>query len=162
MLTRLLATDDSRALALLRATLAVVMLPHGAQKLFGWFGGAGVQGTLAGFEQYLGIPVALGAIAIAVEALAPIALLLGAGTRLAALALAGQMAVAGWTHRANGFFANWSGTQAGEGIEFHLLYLGAALALAVGGAGRWSLDRSFGVRQAPAASAPAPRLRRAA
>ncbi|HJS46620.1 MAG TPA: DoxX family protein [Gemmatimonadales bacterium] len=162
MAARLLATDDSRALLLLRVTLALVLLPHAAQKLFGWFGGAGIQGTLTGFEQYLGIPVALGIVAIATEALAPIALLLGLGTRVAAVALAGQMAVAGWTHRANGFFANWSGTQAGEGIEFHLLYIGAALALAIGGGGAGSLDRKLAARASGDLDLPLQSLRRAA
>ena len=161
MAARLLATDDSRALLLLRVTLALAMLPHAAQKLFGWFGGAGIPGTLAGFEQHLGIPVFLGVVAITVEALAPIALLLGLGTRVAAVALAGQMAVAGWTHRANGFFANWSGAQAGEGFEYHLLYIGAALALAIGGGGARSLDRKLAARASRDADLPLPALRRA-
>lgn len=162
MINRLFPTDDSRALALLRVTLALVMLPHGAQKALGWFGGAGVAGTIEGMGQHLGIPAPLAALAIVVEVLGPLALLLGLGTRAAALALAGQMAVAGWTHRANGFFANWSGTQAGEGIEYHLLYIGAALALVIAGGGAWSVDRALAGRREPAEVPAMPRLRRAA
>lgn len=159
---RLLATDQTAAPVLLRLTLAIVMLPHGAQKVLGWFGGAGIAGTLAGFEQGMGIPAPLGAVAIAVEFLAPLALLLGAGTRLAALALAGQMLVAASFHRANGFFMNWSGAQAGEGFEYHLLYIGAALALVLAGGGAWSLDRRLARRREAAAIPAGEPIRRAA
>ena len=162
MIRRLLATDDTAAPALLRLTLALVMFPHGAQKALGWFCGAGITGTIAGLEQGMGIPAPLGAVAIAVEFLAPLALLLGAGTRLAALALAGQMLVAASFHRANGFFMNWSGAQAGEGFEYHLLYIGAALALVLAGGGAWSLDRQL-ARGREAAALPAREpMRRAA
>ncbi len=146
MTNRLFPTDDSRALTLLRVTLALAMFPHGAQKALGWFGGGGPAGTIAGFEQAFGISAPLAILAIAVEFLAPLGLLLGLGTRLAALALAGQMLVAASFHRGNGFFMNWSGNQAGEGIEYHLLYIGAALALVIAGGGAWSLDRSLAGR----------------
>lgn len=162
MTDRLLATDDSRALTLLRVTLALVMFPHGAQKALGWFGGPGIPGTLAGFEQGFGIAAPFAALAIAVEFVAPLALLLGIGTRLAALALAGQMVVAASFHRANGFFINWYGNQGGEGIEFHLLYVGAALALVIGGAGAASLDRWLAERREAAGAPAIPPLRRAA
>ena len=162
MTHRIFTTDDTRALTLLRVTLALVMFPHGAQKALGWFGGAGPAGTIAGFEQGMGIAAPLAVLAIAVEFLAPLALLLGVGTRLAALALAGQMVVAASFHRANGFFMNWSGTQAGEGFEYHLLYIGAALALVIAGGGAWSLDRALSGRREDAEAPAVPRLRRAA
>lgn len=162
MTSRLFPTNDSRGLTLLRVTLALVMFPHGAQKALGWFGGAGPAGTVAAFEQGLGIAAPLTVLAIGVEFLAPLALLVGLGTRLAALALAGQMAVAASFHRANGFFMNWFGTQAGEGFEFHLLYIGAALALVIAGAGSWSVDRALTGRRETAEAPAAPRLRRAA
>ncbi len=162
MALRLFSTDDSRALTLLRLTLALVMLPHGAQKALGWFGGAGPVGTIEGLGQHFGIPAALAALAIAVEFLAPLALLLGVGTRVAALALAGQMVVAASFHRANGFFMNWSGTQAGEGFEYHLLYIGAALALVIAGGGSWSVDRALAGRREDPVVPAGPRLRRAA
>jgi putative oxidoreductase len=50
-------------------------------------------------------------------------------------------------HRANGFFMNWGGNQAGEGFEFHILAAAMSLALILGGAGRWSLDRAFTARK---------------
>jgi len=136
---------------ILRLTLALVFFPHGAQKVLGWFGGYGFAGTLGFFTGQLGIPAPLAVLAIVTEFLAPLALVLGLGTRVAAFGLAVVMAVAALTvHLPNGFFANWSGKQAGEGIEFHLLAIGAALALVVVGAGRASLDRVIAARTAVA------------
>ena len=58
----------------------------------------------------------------------------------AALGIAVVMLVAILVHRQHGFFMNWLGTQEGEGVEYHLLALGAAVALIVDGAGAWSID----------------------
>jgi putative oxidoreductase len=141
LLQRLTATRLAVPGLVLRLALAVVMFPHGAQKLLGWFGGPGFSETIAGFDRYFGIPAALAVVAILTEFLAPVALALGIFTRIAALGLAVNMLVAMRYHLANGFFMNWTGNQAGEGFEFHLLLIGAAIALLIGGAGRWSLDR---------------------
>ena len=140
-LARVFATSSSAAPLILRAAVALVLFPHGAQKALGWFGGPGFTGTLEAFQQGFGIGPVLATVAIAAEFLGPIALLLGLAVRPVALALAGHMAVAASFHLANGFFINWYGNQAGEGIEFHLLIIGALLALVVSGAGRWSADR---------------------
>jgi putative oxidoreductase len=60
---------------------------------------------------------------------------------VAAFGIACVMVVAVLTvHAKVGFFMNWFGTQKGEGFEFHLLAIGIAVALIIGGAGRWSLD----------------------
>jgi putative oxidoreductase len=142
-LTRILATGRSAAPTLLRLTVAVVLFPHGAQKALGWFGGGGFTGTLEAFQHGFGIGPALATVAIAAEFLGPIALALGIAVRPVALALAGHMGVAASFHLANGFFMNWFGTQAGEGIEFHVLIIGALLSLVIAGAGRWSVDRQL-------------------
>lgn len=134
-------TGSSAAALPLRLALAVVIFPHGAQKLLGWFGGYGFSGTISGFEQGFGIAAPLAVLAILTEFFAPIAIALGAFTRVAAGALIVQMLVAMRFHLANGFFMNWYGNQAGEGFEYHLLVIGIALGLVVLGAGRWSLDR---------------------
>jgi len=140
MLGWLFATDGTIVPLVLRLTLAVVMFPHGAQKALGWFGGHGFKGTM-GFFTKSGIPAPLAFLAIVAEFLGSLGLLLGLLTRLAAFAIACVMVVAIFrVHTEHGFFMNWSGNQKGEGFEFHLLAIGLALALMLGGAGRWSLD----------------------
>ncbi len=136
----LLATDRSLVLTILRITLGVVMLPHGLQKTLGWFGGYGFSGTMGGFVG-MGIPTFLAFLVIFAESAGSIALITGITTRIAAFGVGATMLVAGFMHKANGFFANWSGQQKGEGFEFHILTIGIAIALMIGGAGRFSLDR---------------------
>ena len=125
---------------ILRMTLAAVMFSHGAQKALGWFGGYGFRGTLEFFRKS-GIPAALGVLAIMAEFLGSLGLAVGLLTRVAALGIGMVMLVAIMTvHSQYGFFMNWSGTQQGEGFEFHMLALGLAVALILNGAGMWSLD----------------------
>ncbi len=88
----------------------------------------------------MGIPSPLAWIAILTEFFAPLAIAVGLLTRLSALGLAITMGVAMTYNWHNGFFMNWYGNQAGEGIEYQLLYVGAALALMLMGAGKYSLD----------------------
>ena len=126
---------------ILRLTLAFVFFPHGAQKVLGWFGGAGFEGTMANLTGTLHVPYVIALLPILTDFLAPFALMAGFLTRLAAFALAVNMAVAVlMVHLPNGFFMNWDGTQKGEGFEYHILAIGIGLALIVQGAGRWSLD----------------------
>jgi putative oxidoreductase len=136
----LFQTDGTLVPLVLRLTLAIVIVPHGAQKVLGWFGGHGLRGTL-GFFSTQGIPLPLGILAIAAEFLGSLGVAVGLLTRVAAFGIACVMVVAIFTvHRQHGFFMNWFGTQKGEGFEYHLLVLGIALALIIGGAGRWSID----------------------
>lgn len=138
----LLATPPSLAGPVLRLGLAVVIFPHGAQKVLGWFGGPGFEAQMQSFTEGMGLPWIVALLVIVAEFLGPLALLLGFLTRLAALGIGCVMAGAAWlVHRPNGFFMNWHGEQAGEGFEYHLLALAIALALAFHGAGRFSLDR---------------------
>ncbi len=140
MLSRIIRTDDDRAALVARLVLALVIFPHGAQKALGWFGGFGVAGTV-GFMGTMGIPAALAWLAIAAEFLGSIALVIGFLGRVAAFGIMVNMIVATLTvHWPNGFFMNWSGTQAGEGFEMHLLALGLALPLVVRGGGAYSAD----------------------
>ena len=135
----LLSTDASVIQLILRWTLAIVIFPHGAQKMLGWFGGYGFKGTMAYFGGKF--PAPLGLLAILAEFAGPFGLAIGFLTRVAAFGIACVMVVAVLTtHTPHGFFMNWSGNQKGEGFEFHLLVLGIALALMIGGAGLWSLD----------------------
>ena len=143
-----LATDASRTQAFLRLTLALVLLPHGAQHLFGAFGGYGLSGTVAWMTGTLGIPAPLATAGILLEFFGPILLIAGLGSRLVGAALAVFMATAASTHLANGFFMNWTGAlPAGtEGFEYHLLAIALAIAVAVNGGGAYSADRLLSPR----------------
>ena len=139
----LFQTDGTLVPLILRLALGIVMFPHGAQKALGWFGGHGLRGTI-GFFNSQGIPVPLTLLAIAAELLGSLGVLFGLFTRVAAFGIACVMVVAIVTvHAKVGFFMNWFGTQKGEGFEYHLLVLGIALALIVGGAGLWSFDAAI-------------------
>jgi putative oxidoreductase len=136
----LLQTDSGVVGLILRITLTVVMFPHGAQKVLGWFGGHGFRGTMK-FLTSSGIPAIFALLAIAAEFLGPLGLAVGLLTRVAAFGIACVMLVAIVTvHRPYGFFMNWYGNQKGEGFEYHLLVLGVAITLIIVGAGAWSVD----------------------
>jgi putative oxidoreductase len=136
----LLQTDSGVVGLILRITLTVVIFPHGAQKVLGWFGGHGFRGTMKFFTGS-GIPAVFALLAIAAEFLGPLALAIGLLTRVAAFGIACVMLVAIVTvHWPHGFFMNWYGNQKGEGFEYHLLVLGIAIILTIVGAGAWSLD----------------------
>jgi putative oxidoreductase len=139
MMDWLVQTHGDIVLLILRLTLAVVIFPHGAQKVLGWFGGYGFRGTMAYFTKS-GFPAVLAFLAITAEFLGPLGLVVGLLTRVAALGIVAVMLVALVVHKQYGFFMNWFGAQQGEGVEYHLLALGLALALIIGGAGAWSLD----------------------
>lgn len=101
-------------LLVLRLTLALILWPHGAQKVLGWFGGAGWDGTYQAFTGKMGIPPFLAKVAMLTEFFAPICLVLGIFTRLAALSVIIMMAVAMTKHVKNGYFSNWSGEKTGK------------------------------------------------
>ena len=137
----LFQTSGSVAPLILRLLLAVVMFPHGAQKVLGWFGGSGFASSMAYFTGTMGIPAVFAVLAILTEFLGPIALLFGFLTRIAAFALGFDMLIASMlVHIHFGFFINWLGNQKGEGIEYDLLLWAIALALIMEGGGAFSLD----------------------
>lgn len=141
MFKKLLVTDQDLGSLVLRLMLGVVFLPHGAQKVLGWFGGHGLSATLEAFTQQMGLPLIVAILVIAAESLGAIALILGFLTRIAALGIFAVMAGAIYfVHWPHGFFMNWSGTQAGEGFEYHLLAIAIALALMIRGGGLASVD----------------------
>jgi len=143
MLRKLMQTDENAGMLIVRLTLGIVMFPHGAQKLLGWFGGAGFSATLKGMTG-MGLPAALVVLIIAVEFLGSLSLIFGFLGRVSALGYIGLMLGAIFmVHLPNGFFMNWMGSQKGEGIEYHLLVIGIALAILVKGSGSLSVDRSM-------------------
>jgi putative oxidoreductase len=141
MIKRLFQTDDDISGLILRILLGIVFLPHGAQKVFGWFGGSGFSTTMEMFTVKAGIPVLFAFLAIMAESIGPVFLIAGFFTRIAALGLAVNMIVcAAGNHLKNGFFMNWFGNQQGEGFEYHILVVAIAAALMIKGGGRWSVD----------------------
>ena len=139
----LFQTDDGWTGLILRLALGLVMFPHGAQKLLGWFGGFGFDGTMGFFTQKMGLPWLIALLIIIGESFGSIALLAGFLTRFTAASLAVIMLGAiALVHLPNGFFMNWFGQQQGEGYEYHLLVIGIAAALLVTGGGKWSVDRT--------------------
>jgi putative oxidoreductase len=144
MIRRLLATDDSIATAILRLVLGIVIFAHGAQKMLGWFGGSGFSGTMAFFTLGMHIPAPLAFLAIAAEFFGGLGLIVGFLTRIAAFGIGVNMVVAILTvHAKVGFFMNWTGKQAGEGFEYHLLVLAMVVFLMIRGAGALSVDRAL-------------------
>lgn len=142
VLPRVFATHPDIAMAVARVLLAVVMFPHGAQKLLGWWGGYGWDGSLGFLTGQVGLPKPLAAGLILLEFFGPILLLAGLLTRPVALGFIGIMLGAIFSvHAQFGFFMNWSGAQAGEGFEYHLLVIALSIVLLFRGGGSLSLDR---------------------
>jgi putative oxidoreductase len=124
-----------------RVILGCVMFPHGAQKLFGWFGGFGFTNTMTYFTETAGLPWIIAFLIIMVESLGSLGLILGFFTRLSAFGLICIMVGAIITvHIPNGLFMNWFGKQAGEGFEYHLLVIGISIPLLISGGGKYSVD----------------------
>ena len=137
----LIKTNSSYGPLVARLALGLVMFPHGAQKVLGWFGGHGFAGTMQFFTGMMHIPAPFALLAITAEFAGALGLIVGLLSRVAAFGVASVMVVAIATvHASNGFFMNWAGTQKGEGFEYHLLAIGLALVVMIQGAGKASLD----------------------
>lgn len=124
-----------------RAALGASIAAHGAQKLFGAFGGPGLQKAGAGFEALGFRPgTDYARMAALTELSAGVLLILGAGGPAGPAMLASAMGVAGEsTHRKNGYFAQQ------QGIELNVMYALGALLLANTGNGRYSIDGLLGL-----------------
>lgn len=127
---------------LVRVATGLFLMPHGAQKLFGWFGGYGLEATGQFFQTQMGFSngylAALGA--GSVEFFGGLLLALGLFTRPAAIAVLVMLAVASTFHLGAGFF--WTS----GGWEYPVLWAILALGYAVKGGGRFSLDNALGNR----------------
>ena len=124
---------------LVRVAAGLLLVPHGAQKLFGWFGGYGLEATGQFFASKLGLPASLALVAGLVEFVGGLMLALGLATRVVAALVVGLMAVAVLqVHLGAGFF--WTS----GGFEYPLFWGIVALAFVIRGGGRYSLDRLIG------------------
>jgi putative oxidoreductase len=143
MSSKLIETSNDWTLTILRLAAGIMIFPHGLQKTFGCFGGAGFSAQMAGFERSH-IPAVFAFLAIMAEFLGGLGLILGALTRIAAFGLAVDMMTGVYLlHWHNGFFMNWSGRQKGEGFEFHILVIAMAIVLMARGGGAASVDRAL-------------------
>jgi putative oxidoreductase len=123
------------SLLILRVVVGVVFMAHGAQKLFGAFGGPG----LAGVVQMLG---PIGYLVTIGEFFGGLGLVAGILPRFsAASVIVIMLGAIGMVHGKVGFFMNWAGQQAGEGYEYHLLAISALLPIVIAGSGRYALAR---------------------
>ena len=136
---RLLATDDGASALALRVPVGIIFAAHGAQKLFGWFGGYGLEGTGQFFGSIgLNPGYLMALLAGAAEFFGGLALIVGVLVRPAAAALAFAMLVAIFAvHASRGFFLDKGG------YEYALALFAASLSLLFSGSGRFSVDRAI-------------------
>lgn len=156
-------TDDSWSGLILRVALGGVIFAHGAQKLLGWFGGNGFEGTTGFFTNVMHLPWIVAFLVIIGESIGSLGLIAGFLTRFTAASFIVIMVGAITTsHLPYGFFMNWFGKQQGEGFEFHLLVIAMSLALLIVGAGKWSVDGWIARRLGAQTPVRTPKVREAA
>jgi putative oxidoreductase len=126
-----------------RILLSLVLFPHGAQKLLGWFDGYGFDASMNYFTGFAGLPSIVGFLVIVIEFFGPIFILLGLATRLWSFGVLSVMTGIIITTFNDYFFMNWFGAQKEEGFEFFLLVIGMALSLIISGAGKFSIDSAL-------------------
>jgi putative oxidoreductase len=134
-------------MAVLRVVVGVLMMGHGLQKLTGWFGGGGLEGTGQFFDK-IGLRPgrAQAAVAGATEAGGGALLALGLLTPVGAAMVSGSMATAiARVHAPNGPWVT------DGGYEYNLVLMSAVFAIAAAGPGRWSLDERLGIARSGAA-----------
>jgi putative oxidoreductase len=135
------ASADAVGWLIIRLAAGLFLMPHGAQKLFGLFGGGGLDGTAQFFEANLGLTPGLlfAALAGTTEFFGGLFLALGFLTRLSALAVCVLMAYAAFAvHLGSGFF--WTA----GGLEYPLLWGLIALGFVIRGGGAYSVDQAIG------------------
>ena len=142
MLWNLFSTDPDWTLTVIRVILGVVFFAHGAQKMLGWFGGAGLKETLRTMREYLHLPAPLAFLVVTAGFLGGMGLIVGLLSRVAAVGVCvtvfAAIVMVHWRH---GLFMDWFGDRKAHGFEYHPLAIALALAIVVRGAGAASLDR---------------------
>lgn len=139
VLIQLLTSNASLSPLALRIPIGIIFIAHGAQKLFGWFGGYGLDGTGSWMESIgLGPGFLMALLAGSAEFFGGLFILIGLLTRPTSIVLAFTMLVAIFSvHVANGLFMS------NNGYEFGLALLAASLSLALSGAGKLALDNTL-------------------
>lgn len=148
LIAKLLATGDSVAFLPVRIVAGTVLIAHGAQKLFGWFGGGGLRATGEFFEQGLGlVPGVFWAFnAGAGEFFGGLMMVLGLFTRVGAGLNVIAMSVGILLVHRSAFFTS------NGGMEFPLVLLAVSVTLLIAGGGKYSMDRNLIANASPAAT----------
>ncbi len=142
-MNKLLKTNPDNLTALIsRLAIAITIFPHGAQKLLGWYGGAGFEGAMKFMTETQKLPWIFGFSFIVIECLGPVLMLVGYFTRLAAAVLFIAFLGVMYTDSLhNGFFMNWGRVGGkGEGLEYFVLLYGLLLISIIAGGGIASMD----------------------
>lgn len=144
-MNKLLATNENNWMAsIARMALGITILPHGAQKLLGLFGGYGYSGTMGFLTTQAGLPYIIALLVILIEFFGSLFLIFGFLTRIAAVGYIGLfLGVITTVHLQNGFFMNWNGNQKGEGFEYFILLFGLTLIVLIAGGGKASMDAAL-------------------
>ena len=139
MIEKLLHTDPDYAWTFLRIIAGLIVFPYGMQKLFGWFGGPGIDGTLKDLDARR-IPRSIAWLIIVGQSFGSIALIAGFLGRIAAGGLFIVFTGALIVHLPDGWTMNWFGEKKGEGIEYFVMLLAMLLIIIVRGSGAMSID----------------------
>ncbi|OSY87587.1 hypothetical protein WH52_10850 [Tenacibaculum holothuriorum] len=141
LLNQIFSTSSSWAATVARLTVGLIMLPHGMQKIFGLYGGEGFSRTMRRFTNDMQYPSIIAFLIIFFEFFGAIGLIVGFASRIMAFGIIILMIGAiVEVHRHHGYFLNWHNTKEGEGMQFNLLMIGAALVVIILGSGNLSVD----------------------
>ena len=145
-MNRIIATNTNNWTALIaRLAIGITILPHGAQKLLGWFEGYGFNGTMGFLTAGGGLPYIFALLVILIEFFGSLFLIFGFLTRVSAFGIIALfIGVVFTSHINNGFFMNW-GMEAGkgEGLEYFILLFGLAVISLIAGGGKASVDAAI-------------------
>lgn len=141
MKNQIFGTNGNYASTALRLMVGLIIFSHGAGHLLGWFGGYGLEATLQFLTTAMSLPWIVAFLVILIQFFGSVMLLLGAGTRIAALGIFGIFIGMATYHFQFGLHMNWAGSKGGEGFEYHLLVIAMCIALFILGGGALSIDR---------------------
>jgi putative oxidoreductase len=139
MIQRIIQTHSDYIYLLVRIVAGIIIFPYGMQKLFGWFEGPGIKGTI-GKLRVQKIPLFIAWLIIIGQSLGSIALITGFLGRIAAAGLFIIFTGALIVHSPDGWTLNWFGKKNGEGIEYFVLLLTMLLIIIIKGSGAISID----------------------
>lgn len=126
----------------MRLTIGLIIFPHGAQKMLGWFQGPGFSKEMEHLTVHMHLPWLISISVILIEFFGAISLIIGLASRVWAIIFGILFTGIIFTaHLEYGFFMNWFGHQKGKGYEYHLLVIGLCIALLLNGSGKYSADQ---------------------